>query len=289
MIEDTEKITRRHGPPAPAAHKSYGVRPGPGRKRQDNMDQFLEGTTALVTGGGTGIGRASALALAAAGCTVTVAGRTVATLEETVRLIIDAGGAARHVECDVGDEQSVAHAVQVAVGDFGRLDFGVNSAGISGGDDLRKTADYPVETFDRMIATDLRGTFLLMKYQLRQMQAQGFGSIVNVGSGASVVGVAGFAGYTAAKHGVIGLTRTAALDYGPDGIRVNALVVGLVNTPLIAEGRSPEVMAARVAAHPIGRIAEPEEIADAVLWLCSDRSSFVTGAALPVDGGYTAR
>ncbi|MET8956564.1 SDR family NAD(P)-dependent oxidoreductase [Streptomyces sp. NPDC004129] len=253
------------------------------------MDQSFEGTTALVTGGGTGIGRASALGLAAAGCTVTVAGRTVATLEETVRLIADADGAARLVECDVSDEQSVAHAVQVAVGDSGRLDFGVNSAGISGGDDLRKLADYPVETFDRMIATDLRGTFLSMKYQLRQMQAQGFGSIVNVGSGASVVGVAGFAGYTAAKHGVIGLTRTAALDYGPDGIRVNALVVGLVNTPLIAEGRSPEVMAARVAAHPIGRIAEPEEIADAVLWLCSDRSSFVTGAALPVDGGYTAR
>jgi NAD(P)-dependent dehydrogenase (short-subunit alcohol dehydrogenase family) len=253
------------------------------------MDKSFEGTTALVTGGGTGIGRASALALAAAGCTVTVAGRTVATLEETVRMITEAGGSARHVACDVSDEQSVAHAVEVAVGDSGRLDFGVNSAGISGGDDLRKLADYPVETFDRMIATDLRGTFLSMKYQLRQMQAQGFGSIVNVGSGASVVGVAGFAGYTAAKHGVIGLTRTAALDHGPDGIRVNALVVGLVNTPLIAEGRSPEVMAARVAAHPIGRIAEPEEIADAVLWLCSDRSSFVTGAAIPVDGGYTAR
>lgn len=253
------------------------------------MQQVFAGATALVTGGGTGIGRASALALAAAGCTVTVAGRTVSTLEETVRMITDAGGAARHVLCDVSDEQSVAHAVQVAVGDSGRLDFGVNSAGISGGDDLRKLADYPTETFDRMIAIDLRGTFLSMKYQLRQMQAQGFGSIVNIGSGASLVGVEGFAGYAAAKHGVIGLTRTAALDHGPDGIRVNALVVGLVSTPLIAEGRSPEVMAARVAAHPIGRIAEPEEIADAVVWLCSNRSTFVTGAAIPVDGGYTAR
>jgi NAD(P)-dependent dehydrogenase (short-subunit alcohol dehydrogenase family) len=253
------------------------------------MDQVFAGATALVTGGGTGIGRASAIALAAAGCTVTVAGRTVSTLEETVQMITDAGGTARHVVCDVTDEQSIAHAVQVAVGDSGRLDFGVNSAGISGGDDLRKLADYPTETFDRMIAVDLRGTFLSMKYQLRQMQAQGFGSIVNIGSGASLVGVEGFAGYTAAKHGVVGLTRTAALDYGPDGIRVNALVVGLVSTPLIAEGRSPEVMAARMAAHPIGRIAEPEEIADAVLWLCSNRSSFVTGAAIPVDGGYTAR
>ena len=253
------------------------------------MEQEFAGTTALVTGGGTGIGQAAALSLAAAGCTVTVAGRTVARLEETVQMIIEAGGAARHVQCDVGDEQSVADAVRVAVGDSGRLDFGVNSAGISGGDDLQKTADYSTEAFDRMIATDLRGTFLAMKYELRQMQTQGFGSIVNIGSGASVVGVAGFAGYTAAKHGVIGLTRTAALDYGPDGIRVNAIVAGLVNTPLIAEGRSPEVVAARIAAHPLGRIAEPHEMADAVLWLCSNRSSFVTGTALPVDGGYTAR
>jgi NAD(P)-dependent dehydrogenase (short-subunit alcohol dehydrogenase family) len=138
----------------------------------------------------------------------------------------------------------------VAVGDSGRLDFGVDSAGISGGDDLQKTADYSTEAFDR---------------------------------------VAGFAGYPAAKRGVIGLTRTAALDYGRDGIRVNAIVAGLVNTPLIAEGRSPEVMAARIAAHPLGRIAEPHEMADAVLRLCSNRSSFVTGTALPVDGGYTAR
>jgi NAD(P)-dependent dehydrogenase (short-subunit alcohol dehydrogenase family) len=249
----------------------------------------LGGTTALVTGGGTGIGRASALALAALGCTVTVAGRTLSTLRETVELITAGGGAARHVECDVSDEASVAHAVEVAIGGSGRLDFGVNSAGISGGDDLRKTADYATEMFDRMIAVDLRGTFLSMKYELRQMRTQGFGSIVNIGSGASLVGVPGFAGYTAAKHGVVGLTRTAALDYGPDGIRVNAIAAGLVNTPLIAEGRSPETMAARTAAHPIGRIAEPEEIADTVVWLCSDRSSFVTGVALPVDGGYTAR
>lgn len=253
------------------------------------MQQELDGTTALVTGGGTGIGRASALALAQAGCTATIAGRTVARLEETVQMITKAGGAARYVQCDVSDEDSVAHAVQVAVGDSGRLDFAVNSAGISGGDDLHKTADYPTETFDRMIATDLRGTFLAMKYELRRMQVQGFGSIVNISSGAGVVGVPGFSGYAAAKHGVIGLTRTAALDYGPNGIRVNAIVAGLVNTPLIAEGRSPDVMAARVAAHPLGRIAEPEEMADAVLWLCSPRSSFVTGTALAVDGGYTAR
>jgi NAD(P)-dependent dehydrogenase (short-subunit alcohol dehydrogenase family) len=143
--------------------------------------------------------------------------------------------------------------------------------------------------FDRIVAVDLQGTFVSMKYALRQMVARRFGSIVNIGSGAGAVGVPGFAGYTAAKHGVVGLTRTAALDYGPDGIRVNAIITGLVNTPPIAERRSPEMTAARIAAHPIGRIAEPEEVSDAVVWLCSNRSSFVTGAAIPVDGGYTAR
>jgi NAD(P)-dependent dehydrogenase (short-subunit alcohol dehydrogenase family) len=249
----------------------------------------FEGKTALITGGGTGIGRAAALALAARGCLVTVAGRTETTLEETVAEVDEAGGNARFVVCDVADEQSVRAAVTAAVGDSGRLDFGVNSAGVSGGDDLKATADYATETFDRIIAIDLRGTFLSMKYELQQMKTQGFGSIVNLGSGASLVGVSGFSGYTAAKHGIVGLTKTAALDYGPDGIRVNAIAAGLVDTPLIATGRSPEVMAGRIAAHPIGRIAQASEIADAIVWLCSDDSSFVTGVALPVDGGYTAR
>jgi NAD(P)-dependent dehydrogenase (short-subunit alcohol dehydrogenase family) len=140
-----------------------------------------------------------------------------------------------------------------------------------------------------MIAVDLRGTFLCMKYELRQMVKQGGGSIVNVDSGAGLVGVPGFAGYSAAKHAVVGLTKTAALDHGLDNIRVNAIAAGLVDTPLVATGRPAEVMAARIAAHPIGRIGRPDEIADAIVWLCSDQSSFVTGVALPVDGGYTAR
>lgn len=253
------------------------------------MTSEFVGRTALITGGGSGIGRASALALAASGCVVTVVGRTTASLKETVNQIEAVGGQARLASCDVTDERSVQAAVQAAIDGFDRLDFGVNCAGESGGDDLRRTADYSTEAFDRIVAIDLRGTFLSMKYELRKMQAQGFGSIVNLDSGAGLVGVPGFAGYAAAKHGVVGLTKTAALDYAADGIRVNAIAAGLVNTPLIATGRSPEVMAARVAAHPIGRIAEPGEIADAVLWLCSDKSSFVTGVALPVDGGYTAR
>jgi NAD(P)-dependent dehydrogenase (short-subunit alcohol dehydrogenase family) len=177
----------------------------------------------------------------------------------------------------------------VAIGDAGRLDFAVNSAGISGGDNLKPTADYATDFFDEIIAVDLRGTFLSMKYGLRQMKAQGFGSVVNIRSAASLVGAAGFAGYVAAKHGQIGLTKAAALDYAADGIRINAIAAGLVETPLIATGRSPEVMAARIASHPIGRIAQVSEIADAVIWLLSNKSSFVTGVTLPVDGGYTAR
>ncbi len=139
-----------------------------------------------------------------------------------------------------------------------------------------------------MLDIDLRGTFLAMKHELRHMLPFGHGSIVNIASAAGVVGAAGFGGYVAAKHGQVGLTKAAALDYGAQGIRVNAIAAGLVDTPLIAERRSPEVMTARVAAHPIGRIGRPEEIADAVIWLCSERSSFVTGSVIPVDGGYAA-
>ncbi|MEU4518986.1 SDR family oxidoreductase [Amycolatopsis sp. NPDC024027] len=253
------------------------------------MSPELLGTRAFITGGGTGIGRASAVALAAQGCFVTVAGRTQRTLDETVTLVREVGGSAAAVLCDVTDEASVAAAVAMAAGEDGRLDFGVNSAGVSGGDDLQPLADYSQQQFDRMIDVDLRGTFLSMKHELRHMVAFGRGSIVTIASGAGIVGVPGFAGYVAAKHGQVGLTKTAALDYGAQGIRVNAIAAGLVDTPLVAEGRSPEVMAARIAAHPIGRIGRPDEIADAVVWLCSDRSSFVTGTAIPVDGGYAAR
>jgi NAD(P)-dependent dehydrogenase (short-subunit alcohol dehydrogenase family) len=249
----------------------------------------LEGTTALITGGGSGIGRATALALAALGSTVTVTGRTPDTLQETVATIQAAGAAARWVLADVADEMQISAAADAAAKGFGHLDFAVNSAGVSSGDDLRPLADYVTDTFDRMIAIDLRGTYLSMKHELRLMQGQGGGSIVNVASGAGLVGVPGFAGYVAAKHGVIGLTKVAALDYGHAGIRVNAIAAGLVETPLVAEGRSPEVMAARIAQHPIGRIGRPEEIAAAAVWLCSAASSFVTGVALPVDGGYTAQ
>jgi NAD(P)-dependent dehydrogenase (short-subunit alcohol dehydrogenase family) len=249
------------------------------------------GKNALITGGGTGIGRAAALALAAEGATVTVTGRTQATLEQTVKLVADAGGTARYAIADVHDDDAVRHAVEVAAGDAGRLDVAVNSAGVDGGNDSHPAVDYPTETLELMLATNVRGMFLSMKHELRLMAAQESGVIVNISSGAGLVGVRGYSGYVASKHAEIGLTKSTALDYAHLGIRVNALCPGLVNTPLVAEmvNENPELHEELTAAHPLGRIAEPEEIADAIVWLASDKSSYVTGIALPVDGGYTAR
>jgi NAD(P)-dependent dehydrogenase (short-subunit alcohol dehydrogenase family) len=255
------------------------------------MTQALGGRTALITGGGSGIGRATALALAAEGCTITVAGRTIATLQETVRQVEAAGATGRYAVADVTDEAAIKKAVKVAVGDSGRLDFAVNSAGIDGGNDPHPAVAYPNETLELMLDVNVRGMFLSMKHELEQMVDQGSGSVVNISSGAGLEGVPGYLGYVASKHAEIGLTKSAALDYASLGIRVNAVCPGLVNTPLIAEmaSESPEMHDSLVAAHPLGRIAEASEIADAIVWLCSEKSSYVTGIALPVDGGYTAR
>ena len=246
--------------------------------------------TAVVTGGGTGIGRAAALALAAEGYEVTVAGRTASTLEETVKLITAAGGIARYVIADVHDEDAVRHAVETATGATGRLDVAVNSAGVDGGNDSHPFIDYPVQTFDLMLATNVRGMFFSMKHELAIMAAQGFGSIVNISSGAGLTGVPGYAGYVASKFAEIGLTKSAALDYANRNVRVNAVCPGLVNTPLIADmvTENPQMRERLVASHPLGRIAEPEEVADAIVYLATSKSSYVTGIALPVDGGYLA-
>lgn len=242
--------------------------------------------TALVTGGGSGIGRATALALAEQGALVTVTGRTHESLEETVRLITTNGGAARAVVADVIDESAVEAAVEQAVGDSGRLDVAVNNAGYDG--EYQLTTDYSTEMLDRMIATNVRGVFLSMKYELRKMVAQGYGSIVNMSSGAGLVGTAGFSGYAATKAAEIGMTKSSALEAAPYGVRVNALCPGLVDTPMIATmNPDEEPLKTLIASHPLGRIASPHEIADAVVWLCSDKASFITGVALPIDGGYT--
>ena len=255
------------------------------------MRKQFTGKTALVTGGGTGIGRAAALGLAAEGCTVTVAGRTAATLEDTVCAIEAIGGTARYAVCDVTIESAVAAAVKEAVGDSGKLDFAVNSAGIDGGDNFMLTADYSMQTFDQMIATNVRGMFLSMKYELLQMQTQSAGSIVNISSGAGLVGVAGYSGFSATKFAEIGMTKSSAIEYAKRGIRINAICPGLVDTPLIAQllEESKDFSRRLVDSHPIGRVAKSSEIADAVVWLCSDRSSYLVGAALPLDGGYTAQ
>jgi NAD(P)-dependent dehydrogenase (short-subunit alcohol dehydrogenase family) len=250
------------------------------------MTQQFAGRTALVTGGGSGIGRATALALAAEGALVTVAGRTRGTLEETVRLVEANGGVASYVVADVADEAAVEAAVETAIGDTGRLDIAVNNAGYDG--EYQLTAEYSTEMLDTMIAINIRGVFLCMKYELRQMTAQGFGSVVNMSSGAGLVGVAGFSGYTATKAAEISMTKSSALEVAPLGIRVNALCPGLVETPMIATmDPATEPMKSILAAHPIGRIAQAAEIADAVVWLSSDKAGFITGVALPIDGGYT--
>ncbi|MEV7992756.1 glucose 1-dehydrogenase [Streptomyces sp. NPDC086077] len=250
------------------------------------MSLQFAGKTALVTGGGSGIGRATALALAAEGALVTVSGRTEETLKETVRLVEAAGGSARHFVADVSDESMVEATVRAAVGDTGRLDFAVNNAGYDG--EFQLTTDYSTEMLDRMIAVNIRGVFLSMKYELRQMVAQGHGSVVNMSSGAGLVGVPGFSGYTATKAAEIGMTKSTALEVAPHGIRVNALCPGLVDTPMIATmDPNEEPMKSIIAAHPLGRIADAKEIADAVVWFCSDKAGFITGAALPIDGGYS--
>lgn len=248
------------------------------------MTQQFAGKSALVTGGGSGIGRASALALAAEGALVTVAGRTADTLKETVRLIEASGGTARYVVADMTDEAQIDRAVQAATEDTGRLDLALNNAGYDG--EYQLTTDYSTGLLDHMIAVNVRGVFLSMKYELRRMTEQGSGAIVNMSSAAGLVGVAGFSGYNATKAAEISMTKSSALEVAPQGIRINAVCPGLVDTPMIA-ALDEEQRASLSASHPLGRIARPEEIADAVVWLCSDKSSFVTGIALPVDGGYT--
>jgi NAD(P)-dependent dehydrogenase (short-subunit alcohol dehydrogenase family) len=248
------------------------------------MTQQFAGKSAFVTGGGSGIGRASALALAAEGAVVTVAGRTAATLKETVDLIEAAGGSARYVIADVSDEDQIQRAVQAATAETGRLDIALNNAGYDG--EYQLTRDYSTDMLDRMIALNVRGMFLAMKYELRHMTEQGAGVIVNMASGAGLVGVPGFSGYTATKAAEIAMTKSSALEVAAQGIRINAVCPGLVDTPMIAD-LDEGVRASLSAAHPLGRIARAEEIADAVVFLASDKSSFITGIALTVDGGYS--
>lgn len=252
--------------------------------------RFLD-RSVLVTGGGTGIGRAVAVAFAAAGARVVVAGRRPEPLAETVALIEADGGKATAVPTDVTEESEVAALVAEVTNAHGRLDIACNNAGVPGSG--RPPHEFDLVDWRRITDTNLLGVWLCMKYEIQAMLAQGGGgSVVNVASIAGVVGYLNAAPYTAAKHGVVGLTRTGAIDYGPDGIRVNAVCPGPVLTPMLEQARRDRGPAADefyLRNIPLGRLCRPEEAASAVLWLASDEASYITGQALAVDGGWTAQ
>jgi len=253
------------------------------------MSGELEGKVVLVTGAGSGIGRESALAFAAAGGRVVVSDVVVGGGEETVAQIKAAGGEATFVRADVSQRADVEALIRQTVETYGRLDCAHNNAGIEG--DLAPTCDCTEANWDRTIAVNLKGCWLCMKYEILQMVEQGGGVIVNTSSVAGLVGFLNLPAYVATKHGVAGLTRTAALEYAEQGIRVNAVCPGVINTPMIDRivAGDAEAEAQFTALEPVGRMGSPAEVAQAVVWLCSDRASFVTGIAMPVDGGFVAQ
>lgn len=253
-----------------------------------NRNNSYSGKVAFVTGAANGIGRVTALAFAREGASVVVADVCEAGNEETARTIEKLGGRALAVRCDVSRAEEVKAALAKTVEVFGRLDFAFNNAGI----EPKKpapTAEYDEEEWDRIFAINLRGMFVCMKHEIPLMLKQGGGAIVNTSSGAGVIGIKGSPAYTAAKHGVIGLTRAAALDYAAQNIRINAVCPGYIDTPMMDRftGGTAEGRAKVIAEEPIGRMGKPEEIAATVVWLCSDAAGFVIGHAMVVDGGQT--
>ena len=249
----------------------------------------FRGKVAVVTGAGGGMGLATARAFAAAGAAVVLADVDENGVAAAADELTAAGHQALGVACDVADEAQVAALVERTVGEFGRLDMAFNNAGIM--IPVSDAADEPAERFDRVTAVNLRGVWACMKHELRQMRQQGSGAIVNCSSLGGLVGNPGRASYHATKHGVLGLTKSAALEYAPRGVRINAVCPGTIETPMVADmiAKGELDVPSAVADQPIGRLGRGDEIAAAVLWLCSPGASLVVGVALPVDGGYTAR
>jgi NAD(P)-dependent dehydrogenase (short-subunit alcohol dehydrogenase family) len=248
----------------------------------------LHGRCALITGGGSGIGLATTRAFAAAGARIAVIDLSFSAAQAAAREIVDGGGEAIAIGADVSDPRDVERAIGEIAGRFGRIDAAFNNAGYTG--DFRPTAECTLDNWSKVMAVNLSGVFYCMQHEIRCMLKSGGGAIVNTSSGAGLSGKALLPAYTASKHGVVGLTRTAAIEYARSGIRINAICPGAVRTPMLKPflDLSADQEKAIAASQPMARLGEPEEIAAAVVWLCSDAASFVTGAAMPVDGGMEA-
>lgn len=249
---------------------------------------MLQKKIAIVTGASSGIGRAIALVLSREGAKVVVSDLNAHSNAETAALIQAQGGESLAVSCDVGNPQDCLKLVQTTQKHFGHVDIACNCAGVLGPSGF--TADYPLDFWDQVIQVDLSGVFYCMQAQINAMLPRGCGSIINIASVLGLVGGPGSPAYAAAKHGVIGLTQTAAWEYGTQGLRINAVGPGYIHTPMLKslEDR-PETLDPLIKAHALGRLGRAEEVAEMVAWLASDRASFVTGAFYPVDGGYLAR
>lgn len=252
------------------------------------MEEIFDGKVAIVTGGNFGIGRATAIAFAKRGAHVVVVDNVEDKENTTLKLISNAGEYAFFIQCDVSNSEEVKSMIEKTLAKYGRVDFAINNSGIVG--QMANTHECTEENFDRIMAVNLKGIWLCMKYEIPEMLKYQRGVIVNCASVAGLNGFAGFPANTASMHGVVGLTKSAALEYAKQGIRINAVCPGVIHTDMIDPftGKDPEVEKQYTAMEPIGRVGDPEEVAEAIAWLCSDAASFVTGVAMPIDGGIMA-